>query len=299
MRVIVLNSNNIVPDGQNNKLIYTFPNSILFKNNSIAVSSISMYYSWFNIADYYQNNIFTYQWLVGTSLQTFTITIPNGLYEIADLNTLLQYNFINNGTYLIGPNNQNAYYAQFILNPVLYSVQINTFNFPTTLPTNYTTPSNFVGFPTTSFNPIINIPPQFNIILGFSPNYATPLNANNAYVPPTNQTLITKNGAGTISSLSTQAPDVQPNSSIFVSLTNINNPYASPSSIIYSVVPSGNVGTLILDRPPQFMWNKMIDGTYDRLQLTFLGNNLQPIKINDPSITIMLTIKDADEIGIK
>ena len=59
MIVIVLNQNNLVPDGQNNKLVYKFPNSVLFKNNSIAVSSVSMYYSWFNISSIYNNNKFT------------------------------------------------------------------------------------------------------------------------------------------------------------------------------------------------------------------------------------------------
>ena len=31
MFVIVLNQNNIVPDGQNNKLVYRFPNSVQLK----------------------------------------------------------------------------------------------------------------------------------------------------------------------------------------------------------------------------------------------------------------------------
>ena len=48
MRVIVLNINNIVQDGQNNKLVYNFPNSIDFKNKYISVQSVNMYYSWFS-----------------------------------------------------------------------------------------------------------------------------------------------------------------------------------------------------------------------------------------------------------
>ena len=42
MRVIVLNINNIVQDGQNNKLVYNFPNSIDFKNKYISVQSVNM-----------------------------------------------------------------------------------------------------------------------------------------------------------------------------------------------------------------------------------------------------------------
>jgi hypothetical protein len=43
------------------------------------------------------------------------------------------------------------------------------------------------------------------------------------------------------------------------------------------------------------MWNKLIDGTYNQLLLTFLGTNLQPLSIADPSMTILLTIRDKDE----
>ena len=51
--------------------------------------------------------------------------------------------------------------------------------------------------------------------------------------------------------------------------------------------------------PPQFMWNKMIDGAYNQLVLTFLGTDLNPIVIQDPSMTILLTIKDQEEVGGK
>ena len=70
MRVIVMNSSNLVQDGQNNKLIYKFPNSVVFKNSSIAVSSVSMYYSWFNISQASGNNTFNYSWTNGTTITT-------------------------------------------------------------------------------------------------------------------------------------------------------------------------------------------------------------------------------------
>jgi hypothetical protein len=258
-----------------------------------------MYYSWFNITSAYNNNIFTYTWVVAGTTNTYTITIPDGLYEITELNALLQYNFIANGTYLIDSSGKNAYYAEFILNPTRYAVQINTYLVPTSLPTGYTAPANWVGFPTQTFNPSITIPLNLNVILGYVAGFTTNQNTNNAYTPPTGSQYVSKNGAGTISYLSTSSPNLQPNSSVYFAVSNINNPYSLPSSIIYSLVPTGAVGTLIAERPPQFMWNKMIDGTYNELRLTFLGTDLQPIKINDPQMTILLTIKDGDENGGK
>jgi hypothetical protein len=295
MRTLVFTQSNIIPDGENNKLRYNFPSSVLFKKNSIAVASVNMYYAWNNIATIYQNNTFTYNWTSGAVSTDYTITIPDGTYEVSDLNNLLQYEFIKNSHYFINNLGQNVYYAEFILNPNRYAVQINTFLVPLATPVGWTKPAGLT-LPTATFNPIITIPPNFNIIFGFSPNYSTPPNVTNGYTPPPNQNLIAKDTTtGTISCLSTQAPNLQPNSSVYVSMSNVNNPYSTPSSIIYSITAQGAVGTLIQEKTPQYAWNKMIDGTYNNLTITLLGNNFVPIKINDPQMTIMLVIKDDDE----
>ena len=42
MIVICFNQNNIVPDGQNNNLVYTFPNSVQFKYNSLSTERRSL-----------------------------------------------------------------------------------------------------------------------------------------------------------------------------------------------------------------------------------------------------------------
>jgi predicted transcriptional regulator len=90
----------------------------------------------------------------------------------------------------------------------------------------------------------------------------------------------------------------QPNNNILFSLSNINNPYTQPSSIIYSLNPSVSVGQQIVESPPNFMWNRFIDGTYSELRLTFLGNDLSPLTINDSNMTILLVIKDQSEVSI-
>ena len=88
-------------------MIYRFPNSVQFQNNHIAVSSVSMYYSWFNISATLNNNKFYYTWYNAAGIISvggnpyFTVTVPDGLYEVSQLNSLLQFNMINNGTYLI------------------------------------------------------------------------------------------------------------------------------------------------------------------------------------------------------
>jgi hypothetical protein len=301
MFILVLNSSNIVQDGQNNKLVYNFPNSIQFKDKYIAVSSITMYYSWFNIDSKYQNNVITYSWTSAGVTTNYTITIPNGLYNISDINYYIQWTLVNNGHYLVNSIGENRYYIELIVNPNRYAIQLNTFLVPTALPVGFTNPAGLV-FPTQSFNPVVTFPPNFSGIVGYPSNFTSNGNVNNAYVAPTassSNNYVTKNALGTLSYLSNSAPNVQPNSSIFLSISNINNPYSQPSSIIYSVTPTVNIGEQVIERPPNFMWNRMIDGTYNELRLTILGIDKSPITLNDPNMTILLTIKDKDEISIK
>ena len=293
MRTIVLNRSNLVQDGDNNKMIYQFPGSVEFKDSFVALSQVSMYYSWFNISSRYNNNIIQYVWTDATTTTTFDVVIPDGLYEVSRLNELLQFSMIQNGHYLINSANENVYYLELIVNPSRYAVQINTFLVPTSLPTGFSEPASWVGYAPATFNPQIILPAKVNEILGYDVNFTSNANTGNAYVPPANDAYVSKLANGTISYISTSAPDIQPNSSILVSLSGIDNKYANPTSVIYSIVPSVAIGALINEKP--YAWNRLLPGTYNQLRLTILGTNLQPIKINDPAMTILLVIKDKGE----
>lgn len=292
-----MNGTNIVQDGLNNKLVYKFPNSVVFKDKYIAVSSVSMYYSWFNITSTYGNNIFTYTWTSGTTTTTYTITIADGLWDISSINNFIQYTCLQNGTYWT-VNGTNYYPFELLVNSNRYAVQLSTYYIPTsgTAPSGATTPP--AGWPTTSFNTVVTFPSAFNAIVGYNAGFSSANNVGGTTTfgsPTASTNYASKNSVNTISYLSNTSPQVQPYSSILFSLSNINNPYTQPSSIIYSLNSNVGVGELITEKPPNFMWNKLIDGTYNELRLTFLGPNLTPITINDPNMTILLSVRDKDE----
>lgn len=294
MRTLIINSSNLILDGQNNKLVYRFPNSVKFDNHYIALGSLQMYYSWFNISNLLNNNTFSYNWRDGVGIPaTFTINVPNGIYEISTLNQLLQFNFILNGHYLRNSVGDNVYYAEFVVNPSRYAVQINTYLFPIALPAGFSNPAS-VPFPPQSFNPIITLPPKINEIFGYISGFATNQNLNNAFIPPVSN-FISKNSLGTLSHISTSAPNVQPNSSVLLNISNIDNDYAQPTGIIYTIVPSVAVGEIINEKPSEFIWNKLLNGTYNELRLNILGQNLSPLVINDPSMVFVMVIKDGSE----
>jgi len=280
MRTLVLNETNIV-GVNNNTLIYSFPSSVDLTGCEIAVSNITMYYAWDNInAQTLQNNIFTYTWVSGAVATIYQVVIPNGLYELADINAYLQFTFIQNGHYLVNGASQNVYYAEMIINPTQYAVQVNTFAVPTSLPALFTNPAGLV-FPTTTFNPVLTFPANFNEIVGYIPNFATAINTG---------------GGNTLSYLSTVAPQLQPNSSLLIAMSGIDNKYANPSSIIYSVAPNVALGELIVEKPAQFNFNRLLSGTYNQIRLQFIGANLSPVVIRDANMTIILVIKDQDDL---
>jgi len=96
---IVLTQNNLVKNGSNNTFVYNFPNSVSFPHHEIAVQSISMFYSWLNVSAILENNLFTIYFpanadgAVSTGASTLLsalITIPQGQYEVTNLNQYLQ-----------------------------------------------------------------------------------------------------------------------------------------------------------------------------------------------------------------
>jgi hypothetical protein len=93
METIFFNNSHIV-NKSNNRLVFRFSSSTTFKNARVALKSVTMYYSWFNISAAYNNNRFQYTWFdnTGELNTTVTVTIPDGSYSIETLNEYFQIN---------------------------------------------------------------------------------------------------------------------------------------------------------------------------------------------------------------
>ena len=277
VNTIVLKSSNIVDTTKNSTFEYNFPNSINFKDMELGLIQASMYYTWFNISDELGNRTFSYQYVVGTTTNTRTITLDEGLYEISDINKALQFDFINAGLYLVNSDGDNVYYAEFLINTVLNSVDINTYAVPTSLPAGFTQPSNWVGYPTTTYNVNIRMASKFNEIVGYASNFESGLSSGTG-------TTLTFN--------SSVAPNVNPNSSVLVECNIIDNPFGNPSGIIYAIVPTVGVGGLINVQPPEYAFNSIKDGVYNNLRVRLLNKTtLTPLTIQDGEITLILGLK--------
>jgi len=291
MRQIVVNRNNLTNEGTgNNKFVYRFPNSVVFKDSYIALSQASMYYSWYNISSTLQNNTFSITLSAGVFT---TITLPDGQYEISDINAYIQQIMVENDFYMIDADGNYIYWLEMEVNATRYAVQFNCFEVPAVLPTGYTSPHAFSG---TAFYPQFKIPANFNLIVGYVEDFTTPETTNDFIATYGTGTAYAKSLDDTFSFISTTSPDVQPNANCLVSISNIDNIYASPNSIIYAITPQTGLGGLIQDKPSNYAWNKLLNGTYNQIRIELVGNDNDPLIMNDSNITLLYVIKEYGEL---
>ena len=268
---IIVDKTNLIGN-DNNTFVYRFPSSVAFPNHEIALASVDMYYAWYNVSALLGNNTFSYVWTDGT---TNTIVLEDGLYEINTINERLQFAFIANGHYLVDSGGNNIYYINISANTTRYATQIDIFQFPNALPAGYTNPAAVVFPPANQIT--MTLPSKFNELLGFTSGFTT--------TAPTGTNL---------SFLSSVAPNIQPNNVLYVSVSNIDNKYGSPSGLVHRIVPNTTFGSLITENP-EFSFNPLHSGTYNQLLIQILGTDKSPIKIIDPNIVITFLIKNKEQ----
>lgn len=282
MRTIILNSNNVVDNGFNDTYKYNFPvGAVSFKNDAIAVASVNMYYSFFNITSattnsQYNNNTFQYIWYTSTGSTTHTVVIPDGYYSVSALNAYLQSVMVENGHFLVDGDGNYVYYLEFLENATYYAIQLNSFAFPTSLPAGFSNP-NSLTFPAQASTPqlVILSSSNFKDLIGFSVGT----------YPSTRQ-------SSNFTQLSTTTPQMSPVSSVIMTCSLLNNRYAIPSTLLYSFTPAGTTfGDIIAVQPPEMSFVDIQDGSYTDLTIEFRDQSFNRIAIRDPNLVILLVIK--------
>jgi hypothetical protein len=288
MKTLIINSSNVISNSYNDTYTYKFPvGSVYFKNDQVGITSISIYYSWNNITSattggQYNNNSFSYIWIDGT---THTITLPDGYYEVSDINAYLQSQMVVNTHYMTATNGNFIYYLELVVNQTYYAVQLNCYNVPTTAQASslgYSLPTTATwSLPATSKTPqfVISSSNNFQTVIGFSPGTYPSTTQSTTY------NITSNNGV----------PQVTPVSSVIIACTLLNNTYSIPSTLLYSFSPNVSFGSQIQISPPQVSFVDIQDGTYNDFTIQFYDQNLNRIQILDDNIVVLLTIKNKNE----
>jgi hypothetical protein len=271
---IVLNSSNVVGSNNNTFQFNFIQGNFKVSDAELAISNITIPYSWYNVSSYYNNQSFQFTWTVAGVTTTYTVTLPAGFYSVVDINNYLEQYFIANGMYLVDSNSNNVYYIQLQYNTTYYAVQLLTFAVPTSLPTGYTQPSNWLGYPTVTTAPsfIVSGTNTFGSLIGFTAG--------------------TYGGGSTNkSTLSNTTPLGTNVNSVIVRCNLVNNSVASPTDILDSFPITSTFGSNINYTPNYEKWIKMKSGTYSNIIVSFWDQNLNPIIALDPNVLITLLIR--------
>jgi hypothetical protein len=288
---VILNSKNIVPGSNNSVLKYDFDTALKFENAQVAVNTVNIYFSWFNISDALNNNKFSYKWfdIDGNLTQVFNIVIKDGYYNVNNLNEYIQSILVSRGHYLVHePSGKFVYHIELVTNPVYYTIEMNLYAMMSLASAGaiYIKGSTDWGLPNeaTTIQVILNSTNLFSSLIGFE-------NGTYPEVSDTNNYIFS----------STKAPVMDPISSLMMTCSFASQGgFSNPDNIIYSFTSSGvKFGGLVEKQPVLENYVNIRDGTYSNFTIELLNQNFQRINIKDSDMLIILNFRLVKpEIGV-
>jgi hypothetical protein len=285
MKNIILNQNNLNSGNPyNNVFTSNFPSGqIRFENESVSLAELTLYNSFYNITSattgsMYNNNTFQYIWIDGS---VNTVTLPDGAYEISDINAYLISVMTNNKHYLLNSNGEYVYYLDMSVSTTQYVIILTAYVLPSTLPSGWSLPSGATWS-------LSNQTPQFTILS--TNNFYKVIGFSAGTYPSTAQ-------SSDYNVSSDLVPQVSPVSSIYLTLDIANNPYSIPNTFIYSFTTGDTkFGSAISIRPPAFLFVPLQNGAFKNVSVSFLDQDLRPIYIRDTNAVIILAVESNDKI---
>lgn len=293
---IILTSENLTnKDRGNNRLEYIFPQDVTFeKGDKVALSTINLYYSWFNISEKtYGNNFFQYKWfnnVDGQVTDIFDVVVPDGYYTIDTLYEYFQTVMVANGHYLeLISGGTFMYFIEIKVNSTYYASSVRL----STVSTTY----NF-GNGNVAITDQVKVPSTWVIPDGIfvAPELIIPSNNNFGKLLgfQSGQTLQVPAGTSTQlthSHLSTTAPNMNPSSSFIVTCSLVDNPLAVPNNIIFSFSlgsePFG--GSVIPFNSTEMLYSYIKPGKYRSVVLQIYDQEFRPLQIRDPTMLMNLS----------
>jgi len=274
---IIINNTNVV---NSNTFKVNLASTIDLNDFNVGVGQAFIYYSWYNInSNPLNNNKFTLTIPTSGASVTTTLTIPDGAYNISDLNNYLQYWLIAGGYYIVNnTSGLNTYYASFVISPTAYSVQFITTPMPTSLPSGYT--SGGMTFPGSSdqhYQLTVLSTNNFKDIIGY-----------NAGTYPTAATNV-----GTYTKDSNYTPNVNPVSTVQMRLSCVYNPFSSNSQLLHCFTNNDSSIGQLIDASPNTIQMVPCNGSHRELTLSFYDQNGYILNILDPNILIKLVFERA------
>lgn len=272
---LIISKKNLVA-GTTNTYRYDFSSNVDMGNIDIGLGSASVWFSWRNITASKNNNKFSIIHPTNAGNTTLNFTIPDGGYNIADVDNFLRYSLISAGYYIQNnTTNEQIVYAKLQVNPSTYSCEFVCYPMPTSLPSGYTAGSA-ITFPTTTRAPQLTFTQvNFGTVIGF---------AVGTY-PSVQQTVLTTTSSTTV-------PVVSDVTNVVLTLDSAMNPFAPNSKVIHSISPAGySYASLIKSEPNEVSWVPQQSGWRQNITLQLTNQELVPLEQYDTDLTIKLLLR--------
>ena len=280
---LIITKNNLVA-GSTNTYKYNFSSNVDMSNIDIGLGSASIWFSWRNITAAKSNNQFSIiHPTTGTGNITLNLTIPDGGYNISDLNNYLRYYLIYNGYYIQNTTtNEQIVYCKFQVNPSIYAIEFVSYPLPISLPAGYTAGST-ITFPDSTRTPqLVVSQPNFGTIIGFA----------TGTFPAAQPIVLT-------TSTSTLVPQVSDVTNVVLTLDSAMNPFAPNSKVIHSISPAGySYACLIKSEPNEISWVPQQSGWRQSITIQLVNQNLIPLEQFDTDVTIKLLLRYRDQSSV-
>ena len=275
---------------KNSRLTYHFNKTVDFdEGDTLAVSHLSMYYSWFNITKENNNNNFYYKWwdMSGNLTVLEEVLIDDGYYSVGALYEYLQRYMVSKGHYLETLDGQFMYFIELLTNSTYYNITVrlnsvsNMFDFGTgEAPiTNYVKNPTTWAFPTTYETPEFIIPSNNNFgkLVGFNPQTIYKNFDGSPY-------------QGKFDFGNDITPQMEPSSSFIITCNLINNELSNPNNVLYSFTLSQTAFGEQINPKNDLVYSKIKKGSYNSIELVIYDQNFKEMNIKDPEMLIVLSI---------
>jgi hypothetical protein len=268
--MVIFNKTHWDPNSKSFKRFFT--SNKTFHNKKVALQSLSLYNSFFNISAANNNNYITFDFLGSTYIHTF----DDGYYSVDDINYALQKTMIANKTYVNSANGSNVFFLELATNSVRYGIQINAYAIPISADATtrgYTKPTGATwSYPVTAQTPTITFGSQFGSIIG---------QAAGTYPTDTTQ------DSGTVSTFSPQLSVV--NSLLLT--CNLVSSDEIPHNSFFSFGLNAEYGKQLEVNPYPF-WKEIKNGSYQFVEIHIYDQNLVIQDLYDVDGNITLAIED-------
>lgn len=272
---VILNSTNAVSQ---NTFRTELPNSTDLSQYEVGLGNCQIYFSWTNINQSpLNNNSYTLTIPTSTTPATLQITIPDGSYNISDLNNQLQYELIQNGYYIYNSTTLvNRFYCAFELNPTSYKVDFICYPLPTSLPSGFTSGGmTFPGSANKVYQLTVSSSNNFGELIGFSPG-----------TYPSSDT-----SATVITITSNLVPNVSPVSAVQMRLNCINNELGANNQLLHVFTTNNQQFGALIDASPNEITFVSCQGSHKELTVQFYDQIGRVLNLLDPNLVIKLVFR--------